>query len=193
MNTSRLAAYEQSTLDYLKLQRYAQRVAREAKKPRELVTKTKVVRVAREVHSGFFGLRRSIVFDDVEQRYEAPQDHWLLMSRFWNREDSSRHLLEDTARARMSYCLQTNGELVVAVESWEEKVTREGRYIESQHETSTRPFDERDVSLFDFEAKYYETYGKKPKIWTNQDNSSKLLVHSKGVGLSLALKKLLEP
>ena len=116
---------------------------------------------------------------------------WVLMSRYWNKEQKTQHTLDETNEIT-HYCLRDTGELFVRYETTETAVPLTGGHVISNSNDATeRPFTLTDAYMFDFKPKHYETYGENPKIWTNRDNSDELVVHGKGFGLSLALRRLL--
>lgn len=148
-------AYELNSISWAELKKYAEKVAKIARKPEQ--------------------------FDN----------YWVLMSRYWNKKQKMQHTVDEN-NEMTHYCLRNTGELFVRYESTETVVPLTGgRTLSISSDAREVPFTLADVYMFDFRPKHYETYGENPKLWTNRDNSDELLVHGKGFGLSLALRRLL--
>jgi len=111
--------------------------------------------------------------------------NWVLDSRFWRHTDKTPRYVE-TERYDIRYLLERNGALTVELVSWSEIMNPS--YWETPKETSSRSFTDADVMLFDYERSYYSSN----VTVTDRDPGKKLLVHSKGIGLSKRLKALLE-
>ncbi|MDI2037148.1 hypothetical protein [Paenarthrobacter nitroguajacolicus] len=188
MSNTQRTAYELNSIKWEELKSYAAKVAERTRAPRLSAKQVVVRKVPNERRHGFLGLRRETVFEEVRET-QVTHEYWVLMSRHWNRERKTQQATEET-NERILYCLRSTGELFVRVESSETIIPYTGRAFVT-HESTERPFTMSDVYMFDFKPKYYETYGESPKVWTDRDNTDELLVHGKGFGLSLVLRKLL--
>lgn len=189
MSNTQQTAYELNSIKWEELKSYAATVAERTEAPRQSAAQVVVHKLPRERRFGFLGMRRETVFDEVREA-KITHEYWVLMTRFWNREEKTQHGTEETNEL-IHYCLRSTGELFVRVESTVTFVpVVSGRPTVTQ-ESREHLFSMEDVYKFDFKPRYYETIGKSPKVWTDRDNSSELVVHGKGFGLSLALRKLL--
>lgn len=192
MTESNAKAYEQSQLDWTKLRQYATRVARETRAPRGTTTSVVQETRTREVPTGLFGLSRKQESFTVDVTKEQRNDYWELTQRFWRKGEKGRGTQADeTTKCTIKYCLGTDGTLFVLIETETDVFLKRGGFF-TTHESSQHPMTESDVLLFDFAPKYDSSPGR-TSISTNRDpDPSKLKYRAKGVGLSLALKKLLE-
>lgn len=191
MSDAQQAAYELNSISWGDLKAYGVGVAGRATLPRE--SRTQLIRreVVRECRTGFLGMKRVKVLEETSESTEVISDFWVLMSRYWNKEEKTQHTLDETNELTL-YCLRSNGELFVRSESSETvSPFGGGRRTTTKDDPKERPFTEVDAYMFDFKPQHYETFGRNPKIWTNRDNTDELLVYGKGFGLSLALRKLL--
>lgn len=114
---------------------------------------------------------------------------WSLDVRHWSRTMYSKDL-EDTSEARFYYRVQPDGKLEVETVQWEEYLHRQYGWGERERTTERREFGEHDMLLFDFERRDLQTRSKELKIDSSRDVGTRLMVHAKGDGLSLRLKKL---
>lgn len=185
--------YANSRIDWEKLRRFAVRVAKETRVARRTHAQTTQVTKTREVRGGFLGLSRRTESYTVPVTKTLTEDHWVLEQRYWKKyENGSGSMADETSCEMMYYCLGTDGSLFVRVESWEEVSPKGMAYFENRHEPTVKPMDDNDVVLFDFEPKRYYTGGR-TTIDTDRDpDKLRLKYDAKGIGLSLALKRLLE-
>lgn len=202
-----LKAYEASTADWKRLHAYARKVAQQTRRPLAGpigYTVTDYRTVERQVvrNSGPFGM-----FKHTETRSERQPfsrhvpvigQHWVLDERHQNIEKNvggrnSHH--QETTHEKTTYLLLPDGALkYVAV--WEEETvhTVDGSsrvVIDTSHHV--KDIGDGELKTFDFEKRHseYGRHGRGIKTWGNREPGKKLLVHAKGVGLSLALKRLL--
>jgi hypothetical protein len=184
--------YDRTAIDWIRLAKFAQRVAREFTVPRPPQQILEQFGVEKVVRRGILGLRKRTVVETSFRKKTVDSD-WVLAHRYWRKRTSYRSggLVEETECNDIEYCLRTNGKLVVYVTSWEELVQREGGFMRVGEERHEREFTESDVILFDLESRHYESRNNNPHVWTDGDPGKKLPVHAKSVGLSLTLKQLL--
>ncbi|GAA2285446.1 hypothetical protein GCM10010415_64290 [Streptomyces atrovirens] len=185
------AAYEQSELDWNRLRRYAEKVARETRTPRRTRQVVERSERVRQVKGGLFGLFTRQETYTVDVPRTETDAFWVLRTRSWHKKErGQRNQPDEDQSALYDYCLTVKGGLVVRVTSHTD-VFFEGALTFSDTTTSEQPMTADDVMLFDFEAeKYYREEGRFT-IQTDRDPDRKRLKHhAKGVGLSLALKRL---
>ncbi|MER6111827.1 hypothetical protein [Streptomyces hirsutus] len=185
------AAYERSELDWNRLRRYAEKVARETRAPRRSRQVVERSERVRQVKSGPFGLFTREETYTVDVPRTETDAFWVLQSRSWHKLEHGRgNQPDEDQRAFYEYCLTVKGGLVVRLTS-ETEVFFKGALTFWDKKTSEQPMTADDVMLFDFEAeRYYQEKGRFT-IETDRDPDRKRLKHhAKGVGLSLALKRL---
>jgi hypothetical protein len=185
------AAYERSELDWNRLRRYAEKVARETRAPRGTRQVVERSERTRQVRSGPFGLftRQETYFVDVP--HTETDDFWVLQSRSWHKKERGHgNQADEDQSERYEYCLTAQGGLLVRVTS-ETEVFSKGAPMFRESSMSEQPMTAEDVMLFDFEPKRYYREEGRFTVETNRDPDHKRLKHhAKGVGLSLALKRL---
>lgn len=115
------------------------------------------------------------------------QESWLLTSTRWSRESKYGQDTE-TEIVRTRYLLKAEGSLVLEQTSWSEWIDSRYGYSETPKEVSQVTFDDHAVLMFDFERRTRRI----GNVVTDDTPTEKLLVHAKGVGLSKALKELLQ-
>ena len=174
------SAYDQSTIDWQRLHAYAQRVTRGTKAP----------------------LVGPLAYLSGSGRGETVLgSHWVLEHRHWHRRDTSTvlgTLVEDTIHEDHTWALLPDGTLVKAVTTHNEVLNyggpRSGLVVD-QKSHSVRPVTESDVIVFDF-AKEWNDSSSRPRngiiTWGDAAPGRKLIRHAKGVGMNLALKRLIE-
>jgi hypothetical protein len=185
------AAYERSELDWNRLRRYAEKVARETRVPRRTRQVVERSERTRQVRSGLFGLFTRQETYTVDVPRTETDDFWVLQSRSWHKKERGQGNQADEDVTEMyDYCLTVKGGLVVRVTS-ETDCFFKGALTFSDRTTSEKPMTADDVMLFDFEAERYYREKGRFTIETDRDPDHKRLKHhAKGVGLSLALKRL---
>ncbi|MBH5135539.1 hypothetical protein I3J14_36525 [Streptomyces sp. HB-N217] len=185
------AAYERSELDWTRLRRYAERVARETRAPRRTRQVVERSERTRQVRSGPFGLFTRQETYTVDVPRTETDDFWVLQSRSWHKKERGHgNQADEDQSAWYEYCLTVQGGLVVRVTS-ETEVFPKGAPMFSDRTTSDRPMTAEDVALFDFEALRYHREEGRVTVETDRDPDHKRLRHhARGVGLSLALKRL---
>jgi hypothetical protein len=130
-------------------------------------------------------------YQDYEQKPYGPE-YWILELRYWSKKQKHAHMI-DESHARSFYRLQADGSLVVSCESWDEITLTPGGWHRYPSSWTHRPLDnDDDLAIFDFESKYYHSSGKISVDTNGNPDRNRLKYHAKGVGLSLALKKILE-
>lgn len=202
-----LKAYEASAADWRRLRAYAKRVADQTRRPLAppitySVTDYRTVERAVTQRSGPFGMFNRTVTRSERQPFTrqvtAIGPHWVLDQRHQNIEKNhtdrtSRH--QETTHEEITYLLLPDGSLkYVAV--WEEETVHISDatprvVIDRSHHM--RDIGDGELKAFDFEKVHreYGRHGKGIKTWGDREPGKKLLVHAKGVGLSMALKRLL--
>jgi hypothetical protein len=187
---SRLAQYEQSQIEWNKLRQFAIRVARETKAPSISGSHVRQESRTREARGGFLGLSKRTEHYKVPVSVTVCTDYWLLDRRLYKKVIRGR--VENTIVSNESYCLGTDGSLFVLHEGYEGVFARGAGYTEAPDDPHVYPMNETHVMLFDFEpAQYNHTDGPQIIYNNNLPDRRRLKYHTKGVGISMALKKLL--
>ncbi|MFD9001448.1 hypothetical protein ACFV0T_10830 [Streptomyces sp. NPDC059582] len=184
-------AYDRTELDWNRLRHYAEKVARETRAPRGTRQVVEQSERTRQVKSGLFGLSTRQETYTVDIPRTETDDFWVLQSRSWHKKERGRGRQADEDQSNFSqYCLTVTGGLVVKETSRTDVFPKEGPMF-SDTTTSERPMTAEDVMLFDFEALRYYREDKRFTIETDREpDHNRLKHHAKGVGLSLALKRL---
>lgn len=200
--------YEKTTIDWGRLRKYAERVARETRLTPDApwsytttVSRSEVVSPARE---GFFGIgAKAEVRRDVfrNESVRVLPEHWVIDRRQWNRRQTSHSVgvrIEENDREEHVFALLRDGELKVAVlttnEVWNYRGPKTELVVPPNSEHRVRDMDEHHVRMLDFEKRYYDGSGSRSSTfsWGDRDPGRRLLRHAKGVGLNLELKRILE-
>ncbi|NKZ09227.1 hypothetical protein [Actinomadura latina] len=190
MSIPKRKQYDQSQPNWKRLQQYAARVARETKAPREMTTVTAQETRTREERAGLFRRSTRLVPYTVNTSKKQQLDYWKLTSRYWIRSEKNSYG-EEIRRDVTNYCLHADGHLFILNESTEEVFPKQGPMIITQ-DSSRYGMTEAEALVLDFEPKFYSSTGR-ISVETNRDpDRSKVKYHAKGMGLSLALKALLE-
>lgn len=127
----------------------------------------------------------------VARQIADGSDYWVLTSRSYQSHSRSRGVTS-SVYSRTEYCLTSAGELVVRIESQDEG-GGSGRSWAVPPERSSRPFTDEDVTLFDFAPARVHTRRGGVEVVSDQGwDERRLLRHAKGVGVSKALKGLLD-
>jgi hypothetical protein len=188
-----LASYERSAADWPRLLSYAKRVAAQTTlKPLQdsesfAIQKTRQVPV-----KGFFRTKYvTETYQESGQRAVGPE-YWVLERRHWARKQKHAHMIDESYEW-VNYRLHVDGSLVVSHETWDEITLTPGGWSRYPSSWSHRPLDsDDDLAIFDFESKYHHSAGKIAVDTNSNPDRSRLKYHAKGVGLSLALKRILE-
>lgn len=200
-------AYEQSGVDWPRLHAYAKRVARETHKPVERkITYSETiyenVPVERPKRGPLRMFQRTIVENHRRRSTQVIQvadEHWILDKRHHHIEKNTNRTgtkYQETINEQISFILLPDGALkhVALYEEEFTSVSKGEHAYRGDRSHSVRDLNEWDLRSFDFEKRYAEhgSHGVGTKWWGDREPGRRLLVHSKGVGLSLALKRLLE-
>jgi hypothetical protein len=186
-------SYDDTRIEWDKLRRFAARVARETKVARQARTQTRQVSNTREVKSGFLGLSKRVETYTVPQVETVTDDYWVLEQRYWQmNEKGAGSYADETSYNDICYCLGVDGSLFVRVESHQEVYPKGRACFEVRDEPTTSLMKEADVMLFDFEAENFHSEGQISVDTNRTPDEGRLKYHAKGVGLSMALKRLLE-
>ena len=163
------AEYDASQLDWDRLKRYAQRVARETGMPRT----SPVANVIGE--------------------------HWPLDRRRWTIQKNSRsggQRYQETIHETHLLALLPDGRLVkvITAETASSYSGTAGRGSDSKFWHNCRDAEESDITALDFERRYTEQgrSNDSQRSWGDRDPGRRLVRHAKGVGVNLALKDVLE-
>lgn len=190
MSSQRRWQYDQSQINWEKLRKFAARVARETKVRPTSGSFLRQESRTRQVRAGMFGLSTRAERYSVSVPVRFCPDYWVLERRWYKKV--SRGRVENTEVTDLSYCLGSDGSLFVLSESYEGIWTKAAGYCEAPEEPHTRPMNEADVQLFDFEQRNYHHADGPVTIDNNTlPDPRRLKFDSKGVGISIALKKLL--
>lgn len=204
------AAYDRSSFDRARLDRYAARVARETRMPanvplRYQVDEIKTVRRTRSSRTWYGGTKLS----EVESRQKSTREvevigaHWTLSYRRWHKDETTKHgdgssTTEET-HYNHYYVLLPSGELKHVWTRHETTYNFGGRFsqglLSDEYGHEVRPLSDDEIFAFDFECRqqtWQERRGTTQiKGWSDVPPGRKLLKHSKGVGINLALKAVL--
>lgn len=202
------AAYDTSRIDWQRLNKYAQRVARETKLPlNPALTYSKRVWTDVPVErrkDSLFGLWARTetvnVRRGVDQNIEALGAHWLLDTRHHHIEDTQKRStirVQETTHEYHTLALLPDGTLmkvcILETEVLNFGNVRSGLVHQEKDHTSAPP-REWDITAIDFEKRYQEwgTHNGGKKSWGDREPGKRLLRHAKGVGINLALKDVLQ-
>jgi hypothetical protein len=200
-------AYNASTIDWSRIHAYAQRVARETRTPAENAisyhtTEYRTVTKQVEVKHGLFNLFTKVENKSEQvtanKRIDVIGRHWVLERRHHHIERNTRertYTNQETTHEQHYVVLLADGSLknVVLTET-ENMNTAHGRNtFFATHEHHLSDLSDSDVVTMDFEKRHaeYGTHGRGTKTWGDRDPGKRLLSHTKGVGLTKALKRLL--
>lgn len=198
----RSASYDASAIDWGRLSRYAQRVARETALPPsppyvDQVPATSTRAVERST-KGFLRLRRRTI-QDVETVTTSSEvvvlgEHWPLHQWYWHHERTERHGGRVTIETISEYAktvLLATGRLALLLVH-EEELVASSRYVGKTVTNSVRDLEESDVTRLDFAHNYTENnFAGGLHVWGTREPRQRLR-HAKGVGINLALKAVLE-
>ncbi|MEU7475463.1 hypothetical protein AB0A63_05720 [Lentzea sp. NPDC042327] len=198
-------AYNASIIDWPRIRAFAQRVARETRTPAEqgisyttteYETKIKLI----EVKHGPFGLftktERKSEQVAVSKRIDVVGRHWVLERRNHHIEHTTKtraHTNQETSHEEHFVVLLADGSLkkVILIET-ENMNTAHGRNtFFFTHDHAVRDLSTSYVEAMDFEKRHYSTTKARSQNWGDLEPGKRLLSHTKGVGLTKALKRLL--
>lgn len=208
-----LAAYQASTPDWARLRDYARRVARDTKLPLAAAVFHQPQLgvyygpgdgIGRSSSSGgLFGL-----FKKAPPPQPSPPSPVAVIGQHWLLEQRTQHIrdvrrgggteTEETTHYTFRWALLPNGDLVRSwleveeVESRSQRPNTFSRHV--SHRVETRALDVTDLAIFDFEKYYHDTSARRqPRTsWGDYPAGRRLIRHAKGIGLSMALKDILE-
>ena len=201
-----LNAYSASVPDWGKIRNYARRVARETKLALEppITYLTTVSGPAEPARGGLFGgLKTPRAAPSVTKTITVVGPHWLLAARDHHilRTSGGRESVTDeTTHEYFYFALTPDGDLVRAYQQVDEVITRfpsrpsASPYFVRSLEHSVRDLDSTDLATFDLEKYRFDSSGRNGKncAWGDREPGRRLLRHAKGIGLSLALRNVLE-
>lgn len=188
--------YDQSTLDLNKLRQYAQKVAkgcRATPTPERTRRKAKSVPSTVVRRGGFLGLRKENIqvttTVQVSERVIGP--HWVLRQTNHHIESQERGKSTEYHEQRY-WVLQRDGTLSTAWE-WEEFTRWSDGTTKLEQDCTAKPMNEADILRLDHLDRQHDNSGSRDstKFWGNRE-PGKRIRHAKGVGLSTALKALLD-
>ena len=201
-------AYKVSNLDWDRLRAYADRVAKNTTKPLEKPisytnTEFKTVKVERSVPRVLWlkpKIEVSEETQEVNNHTDAIGPHWIVESRKWLLQEKSRvgiTKVEETSTELFYIVLLPSGLLRhLTVKHNEVLNFTQGKLYRPVNDTShtVRDLTEEDVVKMDYDTKLYiwgpDRSGRSGE--TNRECGKRLIRHSKGVGINLALKRILE-
>lgn len=208
------SAYDQTTLDWDRLRRYAKRVATETRlQPSPAIQYTYSVRQnvkhTEQRPGGFLGLGKPrqvhvTTSQWVDKKVTALGEHWVLNHRTWHRVDttspSKGTTLEESTHEGIYLVLLPAGALKTVVVSTTTVLhfgdPRTTGLVQSEAHHSSRDPDEEDICLLDFETHLRDSHQRhgttQIHTWTDRVAGNRLIRHAKGVGVNLALKAILE-
>ncbi|NQX04986.1 hypothetical protein HQQ82_09260 [Rathayibacter sp. VKM Ac-2856] len=190
--------YNHSSLDQSRINQYAARVAKECKKEtiapilkREM--RTEMVTAERRV--GLFRRREMYqTTQNIPVDIEIIGEHWLLFQ-------TNHHIEERETKSRYSeyhemttWVLDRRGRLL-RVWKWEEykkwgESLQDSRFSQ---DIEIRQMNDDDMLRLDYSSPQREVGGSNSKLhWWGTREAGKLIRHAKGVGISIALKQLLD-
>lgn len=202
-------AYNSTSFDWERIHAYARRVARATPLPRSPAWQYRSTRLIRTVESpatrGFlgFGARPEKISTVSRSTSETILgEHWVIDRRSWHRRETSRFSgtrVEENDGEEYVYALLATGELTVGIlktnEVW--NYSPQGGASLVVHPTSTHrvvDLDEHFAGTLDFEKRWRDgsMSGRPTYSWGDRDPGARVIRHSKGVGLTLALKDILD-
>lgn len=208
------STYDMSTIDWVRLRRFAKRVAEETPLPPEgpleytVLTQKTVTRIELQP-SGFLGLGRpkEVKVSQVQAVSESITvvgQHWTLSTRTWNHEmtraDRNGSKFQEETNSSLYLWLLLDGSLQSGYVTRTSVRQFGGPFRANITPTTTThhcgDVSESDILKLDFERYYREFKERDGNLvhhyWTDRDPGRKLLKHAKGVGVNLALKAILE-
>lgn len=188
-----LANYERSVADWRRLRTYAKRFAANTNlKPLQDSETFHIPKIREFPIKGLFRTKYvTETYQDSEQR-PFGHEYWILDRRHWSKKQTHAHMIDESYEWT-NYRLHVDGSLVVSYEAWDEIILTPGGWSRQPSSWSHRPLDsDEDLAIFDFEPAYHHSAGKISVDTNGNPDRNRLKYHAKGIGLSLALKKILE-
>ncbi len=202
------AEYDASVLDMARLTRFAQKVARTTRQPKQPPITYETTETIYDTHTerGFLGMGRPKEIRTprtIVKVIELVGPHWLIDQRQWHLREVSKvggTRVEEEQHEQIYRVLLPTGEMLMA---WTSETTvvniggpgRSG-LVHQEKGGSSHALSERDVIDLDFEKRYAERTsrrdGREFTNWGDRDPGGFPIRHAKGVGLSIALKKILD-
>lgn len=188
--------YDKTTLDINRLRQYARKVAiecRRAPSPERTRTRAKSVPETVTRRAGFLGLRTENVQLAKTIHVSEPVigQHWIL--------HRTNHHIESKEGGKVTeyheqnfWVLQRDGTLSKIWE-WEEFTRWPNGTTRLEQDCTAKSMTEADILRLDHLDRQYDNGGDRgaTKIWGDRE-PGKRIRHAKGVGLSLALKALMD-
>jgi hypothetical protein len=184
--------YDASSIDWDKINKLAQRVAKETKAPCSEIEMEVEEAKERKVSYGFLYLQRRVEFYK-EKTKKRIADCWILQSRSFYKSETDKNRSRHEESHQYYYCLHKDGYLFT-------RTTIEYLEIDSSnwsaHTYNDYPGDSRmidyDVQNMDHEVEYSERVEPRLSIVNHSFSRDKLIVSKKGDGITILLNKLLE-
>ncbi|GLY48049.1 hypothetical protein [Lentzea sp. NBRC 102530] len=195
-------SYESSKIDWTRLLKYAQRVASEAKLPpapafayekvdkrsvSEEITTRKLFRVHRETR---------YAVKETRTRVEVLGKHWVLDTRYYADEVQVTPQRYTELREDVTYALLPDGQLVRVLVVKEDVFPAASMHNTTEMRHRLDAFTDGDVMVFDYSKDLRNGVMDGPhehgEYWRTDLPGRRLVRHAKGVGLTLALKDVLE-
>jgi hypothetical protein len=188
--------YDATTLDLARLRNYARKVARECRRTPVAERTRKVAKSVPDTitrRGGFLGLRTETlrVTRTVNATERVIGPHWVLRQ--------TNHHIESDERGKATeyheqnyWVLQRDGTLSKVWE-WEEFTRWPDGRTRFEQDCTVKPMTEADILRLDYEDRSQDNSGRggSTTYWGNRE-PGKRNRHAKGVGLSVALKALLD-
>ncbi|MEV6072036.1 hypothetical protein AB0L82_36320 [Nocardia sp. NPDC052001] len=196
MSPGNVSRYDASVFEFGRLQSYAKRVAQETRAQAEPpLTTTVTIRdvVTRTRRAGFLGLRTE-TYKTTENRSTVQQvvgPHWILFTTSHNidQENTRRYRAYEFAEKKL-WILDEKGQLL-KVWKWDDFTLWRDGTTKRENDCTAAPMTEADVLELDREHKFTHHHDHEGH-YRGDRTAGRIIRHAKGVGLSLALKSLLE-
>jgi len=190
------SGYDASRLDMGRLRDYAAKVARSTTAALSIPVfqqRHQSVQVRRERKKGWFGGTETYFETEMRTSHlKLLDEHWQLLRLVGNQEETNYPRKVQEYHEEMIWALLPDGSLHY-VRIWDEFTKYENTAGQFEYGASAEPMTEEKVLELDHDHPYYEHHdGRAGVHWWGELHTGRRRAHARGVGLSLALKKLLD-
>jgi len=188
--------YDPSRLDMGRLRAYAGKVARSTKVELSapiMQQRHQNVHVRRERKKGWFGGTETYFESEMKtSRVELLGEHWQLLRLMGSQEETNHPRKVQEYHEERIWALLPDGSLH-HVRLWDEFTKYENMAGQFDYGASEGPMTAEMVLELDHDHPYYEHHDRGGDVhWWGELHAGRRRAHAPGVGLSLALKKLLD-